>query len=247
MNNKFLKIIKNKWLKSAVLTVLLFAIIICAYIAVIYGMSKVHIQDLDFTADKIYSISQATKDKLQNLEEDVKIYVYNMYEYVNDFAYKYEGVNNHIKAEVLSSLPANSKWKTEYGVTDTDSFVVVETESRTKILQDSDLYTVDYTTYEQIDTTEEAITNAILDVTTNVKPKICILTGHNLYGDDYFTTLENSLTSEMNELEHIDLLKTGKISDDCKLLVITTLTTDFSSSETDINRAKFRRNIKSKL
>ena len=154
MKDKFLSIIKKKWLKSAILTVVLFAIIIGAYAGIIYGMSKTNISDIDFTKDKIYSISQATKDRLKNLEEDITISVYNMSEYINDFAYKYANINDHIKIEEVDNLISKAPWKANYGVTDTSSFILIQAENKEKILYDSDLYTIDYTTYEQIDTTE---------------------------------------------------------------------------------------------
>ena len=67
MKDKFLEIIKKRWLRSVLLTAVLFAIIVCAYLGILYGMSKVNIDDIDFTKEKIYSISQATKDKLAYL------------------------------------------------------------------------------------------------------------------------------------------------------------------------------------
>ncbi len=234
MKNKFLSVIKKKWLRSAVFTIILFAIIIAAYVGIIYGIDKVNISDLDFTKDKIYSISQATKDKLQNLDEDITISVYNMYEYVTDFAYKYANVNNHIKVEEVENLTAKKDWQNTYGVEETSSFLLIKTENKQKILYDSDLYTIDYNTYEQIDTTEEAITNAIIDVTTNVKPKICFLEGHNAYSTDYFQYIENSIYSEVNEVEHVDLLVKGKIPEDCKTLVITALKEDITEKERDL-------------
>lgn len=230
MKNKFLK---KKWLTSMILTIVLVAIIVCAYAGILYGMSKLNIDDLDFTKEKIYSISQATKDRLQNLEQDVTITIYNMYDYVKDYAYKYANLNSHIKVEELESLTTKTDWKASYGVTETSAFMVIQTEGREKILYDSDLSTYDYSTYEQIDITEEAMTNAILDVTTNVKPKICFLTGHELYSSQYFQYLENALTEEINEVVYTDVLKTGKVPDDCKLLVITTLKEDITEKEKD--------------
>ena len=217
MGKKFIEIIKKKWLQSVALTILLFAIIICAFWAISYGIEKANITDLDFTKDKIYSISQATKDKLGNLDQEITISIYNMYEYVNDFAYKYANLNKNIKVEKLDNLTDKTGWKTEFGVSDSSSFIMIESKTKSKLLQESDLYTYDYTTYEQIDVTEEAITNAILDVTTNVKPKICFLTGHNLYNDGYFEYLESSLT----------------VPEDCKLLVITALKEDIDQKERD--------------
>ena len=234
MKNKFLNAIKNKWLKSAVLTVVLFAIIISAYIGIMYVINKYTLPDFDFTKNKIYSISQATKDKLQNLEEDITIYPYNMQQYVKEFTYKYTNVNKHIKVEELENLTSKLDWQNSYGVDDSSSFIVIESQDKEKILFDSDLFTYDYNTYEQIDISEEAITNAILDVITNVKPKIYFIEGHNVYGEEYFQYLQGSLITEANEVEFIDLLVNGKIPDDCKLLVITALKEDITAKERDL-------------
>ena len=65
MKEKFIQVIKNKWLKSIVLTLLLVGIIVCAYLAINYAVDKANITDIDMTKEKLYSISQETKDKLQ--------------------------------------------------------------------------------------------------------------------------------------------------------------------------------------
>ena len=233
MENKFIQIIKKKWLRSIALTILLFAIIVALYLVINFVVQQANFTDFDFTKEKIYSISQATEDKLQNLDEDVTISIYNMYQYVEDFAYKYANLNDHIKVEELENLNAKTDWKTNYGVTDTSSFLVIQTEDREKILFSSDFYTYDYTTYEEIDTTEEAITNAILDVTIEEKPKIYFLTGHNLYSEDYFQYLQMSLEDEANEVESIDLLTTGSVPEDCQVLIITALQEDITEKERD--------------
>lgn len=233
MENKFIQIIKKKWIRSIALTILLFAIIVAAYLVINFVVKQANFTDFDFTKEKIYSISQATEDKLQNLDKDVTISVYNMYQYVEDFAYKYANLNDHIRVEKLENLNAKTDWKTNYGVTDTSAFVVIQTEDREKILFNSDFYTYDYTSGQEIDTTEEAITNAILDVTIEEKPKIYFLTGHNLYTEAYFQYLEMSLEGEANEVEYIDLLKTGSVPEDCKVLVITALQEDITAKEKD--------------
>ena len=92
---------------------------------------------------------------------------------------------------------------------------------------------MDYSTYQQIDITEEAITNAILDVTTTVKPKIYFLTGHNMYSDDYFQYLKNAFIEEVNEVAQLNLLTAGKVPDDCNVLVITALKEDIKEMEKD--------------
>ena len=143
MGKKFIEIIKKRWLQSIALTILLFAIIICAFWAISYGIKKANITDLDFTKDKIYSISQATKDKLGNLDQEITISIYNMYDYVNDFAYKYANLNKNIKVEQLDNLTDKTSWKTEFGVSDASSFIMIESKTKSKLLQESDLYTYD--------------------------------------------------------------------------------------------------------
>lgn len=233
MKDKFIHVIKNKWLRSIVLTLLLVAIIVCAYLAINYAVEKANFDDIDMTKEKIYSISQETEDKIGNLETDVTISVYNMSEYYIDFANKYANLNNHIKVEEVESLTSKTDWKTEYGVEDTSSFIIISTENREKILYEYNLYTVDYTTYTEIDITEEAITNGILDVVTTERPKVYFLTGHNLYSSVYFQYLQSSLTDEANEVEELDLMTTGEVPEDCNVLVITALQEDIEEMEKD--------------
>lgn len=230
---KVIEIIKKKWLRSVALTILLIAIIVCAYLAVNLGIEKANITDLDMTKEKVYSISKQTEDKLGDLSEDVTIYTYQMKEIVMDFLNRYTKLNDHIKIEVLENLNAHTNWKTTYGVGDSSSFLVTTSGEREKLLADYDLVTYDYSTYKEVDITEEAITNAILDVTVKDKPKIYFLTGHNLYADGYFQYFKIDLTDEANEVETLDLLKVTKVPDDCKVLVITALKEDITDLERD--------------
>ena len=233
MKDKFIQVIKNKWLRSITLTLLLVAIIICAYLAINYAVEEANFEDIDMTKEKIYSISQETEDKLGNLETDVTISVYNMSEYYIDFAYKYARLNDHIKVEELESLTSKTDWKTEYGIDDTSSFIMISTEDREKILYEYNLYTIDYSTYTEIDTTEEAITNGILDVVTTERPKIYFLTGHNLYSTVYFQYLQSALSEEANDIEELDLMTTGDVPEDCGTLIITALKEDITELERD--------------
>ena len=233
MDNKFIQIIKNKWLRSITLTLVLIAIIICAYLAINFIIEKADIADIDLTKEKLYSISQQTEDKLKNLDTDVTISIYNMYDSVIELANQYVRLNGHIKVEKVEDLTSKTKWKTEYGVTETSRFIVISTNSREKILQEYDLFTMDYSTYQQIDITEEAITNGILDVTTTVKPKVYFLTGHNMYADGYFQYLQSAFIAEVNEVAALNLLTAGKVPDDCDVLVITALKEDIKEMEKD--------------
>ena len=235
MKEKISEILRKKWLRNVSLTILLVAIIICLYFIINIGIEMLNPTDIDMTKDKNYSISQQTKDKLTNLDKEVTIYLYKFenYQYVVDFANKYTKINDHIKAENLENLNSKSEWKTEYGLSDSTPAIIVSSGDNEKVLYEYDLITYDYTSGRQIDITEEAITNAIVNVTIDEKPKLYLLTGHNQYPDEYLYSMQSALLSEGNEFETVDLLSKGKVPDDCDVLIITTLKEDITQAEKD--------------
>ena len=66
------EIIKKKWLINGSKTFLLILIIIAIYIGVNILLKNVVLPEIDFSKDKIYSLSQETRDKLKNLDKDEK-------------------------------------------------------------------------------------------------------------------------------------------------------------------------------
>lgn len=232
---KIIEIIKKKWLKDTFLTILLIAIIFAVYFGINYGVEKLNVEDIDLTSDKIYSISEATKTKLENLDKDVTIQLINLgdYVYLSDFTNKYTQLNSHITIEKIDDLTSRADIMNEYSLESTDSLLIVKSQDRERLLSTSDLYTYDYTTYEQIDTTEEAITNAIIEVTIEDKPNIYFLEGHNYYSDEYFQLLKSDITAESNNVASLNILTAGSIPQDCDCLVITTLKEDITEMERD--------------
>ena len=88
---KFLEIIKNKWLIKGTTTLLLVLIVIGCYIGLNMLVEKINIENLDFTEKKLYSLSDETKTKLKDLDQDVTIQLINAndYTYLTDYAKKY--------------------------------------------------------------------------------------------------------------------------------------------------------------
>ena len=232
---KLIEIIKKKWLKDTFLTILLIAIIFAIYFGINYGVEKLNLEDIDLTTDKIYSISESTKTKLGSLEKEVTIELVNLsdYVYLLDFTNKYTQMNSNIKVERIDDLTSRPDIMTTYNVESTDNFIIIKSEDRETILSLYDLYTYDYTTYEQIDITEEAITNAIIEVTIEDKPKVYFLEGHNYYNDNYFLLVKQDIEAEANEVESLNILTAGSVPEDCDCLVITTLKEDITEMERD--------------
>ena len=228
-------ILKNKWLKNTTTTIVLVGIIIGAYIGINFAFEKLNLTDIDFTKSKLYTLSEASKTKVKDIEQEVNIILINFgeYQYLLDYANKYTQANKNIKVEQVDDLESRVDLKNEYNLDSTSQLIIIKTEDNETTLTINDLYTYDYSTYEEIDLTEEAITNAIVSVTLEEKPKIYFLTGHNRYTTDYFNLLLNELVSEANEVETLDILVKGSIPEDCDCLIITTLKEDFTEPERD--------------
>ena len=233
---KFLEIIKNKWLIKGTTTLILVAIIIACYIGLNVLVDVINLEDLDFTEKKLYSLSDETRDKVKNLEDEITIQLINMdeYDYVKEYAKKYTTVSDKIQVEEINDLSSRVDLMTKYDLNSTDSLIVIKTGDKEKTLSLSDLYTYDYTTYEQIDTTEEAITNAIIEVTIDDKPQIYILSGNTYYQTDQaLASIISTLEDESNDVNYLDILSKGSVPEDCDCLIITTLGKDISELERD--------------
>ena len=227
--------LKRKWLIDGTKTLILVAIIILVYIGINALLENVTLPEIDCTEDKIYSLSDESKDKLGNLDKEVTITLIN---YSNNtsiinFMEKYTSLNNNIKLEKIDDLSSRTDLMNKYSLEATDSLILVSCGDREKEVTENDMYTFDYSTYKQIDTTEEAITNAILDVVTEEKPKIYFMSNHLAYDVNYFTTIMQQMTKEANEVETVDIFANGGIPEDCDCLVISTLKEDITEQERD--------------
>ena len=233
---KFIETIKNKWLIKGTTTVLVVAIVIAGYIALNWGVKKLNIDDLDFTTKKLYSLSEETKTRLKDLNKDITIQLVNMseYTYAIDYANKYKNESDKVTVEEIADLSTRTDLQTKYNVTANDYFIIVKSGEQEKVIYDSDMVTYDYTTGKQVNVIEEAITNAIVELTIEEKPHIYVLEGkaHN-NPEQSLGIIANELISEANQMDLLDILTKGNIPEDCDCLIITTLKEDLSDLERD--------------
>ena len=233
---KLWETITNKWLLKGTTTLILVALVIAGYIAVNWGAEQIQVEDLDFTTKKLYSLSEQTEERLKNLEDEITIQLINMgdYSYVIEYANKYQRASDKITVEEIDDLSSRLDLQTKYDIESTDNLIVVKNGEKEKTITTSDLYTYDYSTYESIDTTEEAITNAIMEVTIDEKPHIYVLSGKNYaQPESSLSIIANKLIDEANEIDLLDILTEGSVPDDCDCLIITTLKQDLADLERD--------------
>lgn len=233
---KFIEIIKKKWLKDTTKTILLIGILIALFIAINLIVDKIDLPSIDVTKNQLYSLTEESKQKVKDIQEEIHVYFVGVVEGspLIDLMKQYTKVNSKITYEIIEDINTRPEITAQYGVQN-DTIMVIKTESRNKVLSYNDLYTYDYTTYEQIDISEQKMTNAMVDLTIENKPVVYFLTGHNEYQiKTELTRLVEGLENDVNTVKTLDLLVTQKIPEDISALVIASPAKDFEASEADI-------------
>lgn len=233
---RFIKLIKEKWLRQTSLTILLVALILAIFLVGNGILQEVNIAPLDFTKEKRYSLSDDSKNQIKNIEQNVSVYLFG---YTEDsqlavLAKQYNNENEKIRVEIIQASE-RPDLATEYGVSGTDQLVAVASNQRYKVIGASEMYTYDMSTYQTIDISEQKLTNAILDVTIAKKPQVYFLTGHGEYGinsSSYMYLLAQQITNEVNDVSTLDLLLSD-MPETCDVLIIANPTKDFTDLETE--------------
>lgn len=233
--NKFIEIIKKKWLINGTKTLILVLIILAIFFGINIGMQKAEITPLDFSKEKLFTLTQASKDKVKDIQKDINLYFveYSDDDSTLDLAKQYNKVNEHIKVEAVKANDRPDLVQ-KYGIESGTTAIIAECEEKYKILSSQDLVTYDSTTYESISIAEERLTSAIQTVSTDYIPKVYFLSGYSKLslssGLQYFNAY---LENEIYDVETVDVLTTGKIPDDCDTLVITMPSQDFDEIATN--------------
>jgi len=233
--NKFIEIIKKNWLINTSKTFLLVAIIIAIFIGINVGMQKLELTPLDFTQEKLHTLTDESKEKVKNIDKDVNIYFigYSDEDSTVNLAKQYKKANEKIIAEVID-INNRPDLANKYGIESGTEGIIVESGEKAKVLSANDLVTYDMTTYETISIAEEKLTSSIISVSSNKVPKVYFLEGYSEFSLSLNMNFLNIyLGNEVNEIDTLDVLSVGKIPDDCDTLVITTPNKDFDDVATN--------------
>ena len=231
---RFIMLIKDKWLKQTSLTIMLVALIFVVFIATNIIFRKLDFKPIDFTKEKIYSLSEESKKDVKDIEQNVNMYFFN---YTEDstaviLGKQYHDINDKITVQIIN--PAERPdLVSEFGITTSEQLVAVSSNQRYKTISSYDMYSSDYTTNTTLDLTEQKLTNAIVDVTITRKPQVYFLTGHNEYNiTNEFYSLNQGIVNEVMDVASIDLL-TKDMPESCDVLVIANPITDFADIEVE--------------
>ena len=103
--NKFIEIIKKKWLINGTKTAILVVALVAIFMALNLGMQKLNLTPLDFTQEKLYTLTDESKEKVKNIDKTINIYFvgYTDSDSNLDLAKQYNKVNDKITAEAVDA------------------------------------------------------------------------------------------------------------------------------------------------
>ncbi len=228
--------LKRKWLVNRVKMLLIVAILIVAYIAINLTVKQLDLPEIDVTKNKIYTLTDSSKEAIQKINQDVKIYAYGFEEDSSliKFLKQYHNANEKITYEILTE-ETNLQMIKENDLQDGYYVLILESGDSKKVIDASnDFQTFDYTTYQTIDTTEQTITNSILALSEENKPNVYFVTGHGEYSADETKVLTSYLTNEAFVVNTLNIATQNSIPEDCDILAILSPDSDLLDIEVGI-------------
>jgi len=203
----FSKILNNRRFRMGSFATVLTVIFIAALIIlnmIVSAVSNRYPVQIDLTTDKIYGLSDETIEYLKGLEKEVDIYVLATEDGFSSASDYFLQAKESIKkfpqytskvdlsfVDMAKDPSFESKYAS-YNIGTRD--IIVECGSKIQIVKTSDLFTLQYDSstgysYIQGSRTDEAITSAIMNVTSDYTPKVTLLTAHSSFDATSFVSL----------------------------------------------------------
>ena len=211
-------------------------------IAVNLGLNYVPDQytSLDVTSNKMFTLTEDTKQTVRNLSQDVTVYVL-ADEATRDTdldktLQQLKGLSKHIRVEYISPV-SNPKFYYKYTDTQpTGNSLIVEGKDNSVVIDYNDIYAYEfnYATYQNEVTGydgEGQIVSAITRVTADDLPKFYVVAGHSeLEFDERFL---NALKKENITYETLSLYGVDSVPEDAQGIILNAPTSDYSADDVD--------------
>ena len=232
----------KKYLKNGSYSVVISAIFIVIVLVVnmIVGSLPSKYTEVDVSSEKLYSISDDTKDFLKKLDKDITIYQVvqsgSEDETIKKLLEKYDEESDHITVEQKDPV-VNPKFTSEYTSDDVSAnSLIVVCGDRSKVVDYNNIYesSMDYNTYSYTTTGfdgEGQIDSAISYVTTDSLPVMYTITGHEeaTMTDD----MKSAIEKENIEMKDLNLLTEESVPDDADSVMLFSPQNDLSEEEAD--------------
>lgn len=223
-------------------------LILTVLVNIVIGKMPATMTQYDITMEQMYSLTEETEQILNDLEEDITIYVLadqaEADQAIDTILGRYEAGSSHITVSYKNpeEFPAFADFYTSEDL-ETNSLIIVG-QDRYKVIPYSDCYeisySIDYSTYEYYETMtgfdgEGQITAGINYVTSDAVPVVYEVTGHEEYALP--EPLLNRLSKLNIELKSINLMQYESVPEDAAAILICGPIIDFSTEDMDKVRA----------
>lgn len=238
---------------ATLMTVIFIAIVVVVNILVGLVTDRFPSLNIDLTADKVNTLSDQALDIAKGVEEETEIYLIgseDAYRKNENVYYSNYGLELDQIANLADKLhEANSKITVQFIDPDTNpTFIseypddslttgtaLVRTEKRYKVLNVSDMFTVQSNSTtgarETFSNVDSALAAALEVVNMDKVPVLTIATGHGeMLTTDTLAGFIDMMETDNFEIREIDLL-TEEIPADTQLLMLPTPTTDYAEEE----------------
>ncbi|MDE6312536.1 MAG: Gldg family protein [Lachnospiraceae bacterium] len=198
------------------------------------------LQTIDVTSNKLYSITEDTKNFLSTLDEDITIYVLasesNHDTNVEKTLKKYMENSSHIKMEYKDPSVYPGFASSYSDSTLSTGSLIIEGSKRSRAINYNDLYETEYDYYTYSSTTtgydcEGQVTSALAYVTSNNNAKIYELTGHG--ETEVPESFMNTLAKANVESESLNLISAEGVPEDAQAVIVMAPQKDFTQEEAD--------------
>ncbi|MDO5784981.1 MAG: GldG family protein [Eubacteriales bacterium] len=202
---------------------------------------------LDLTSNRLYEITDTTKDLLGSMEDTVDITILadedtfrtdSYYGKVHTMLGKYANLaGDKLNIEYIDPYTnpnAVSKYS-DLAATIQEGSVIVSCNDHTRVLNATDFYTTEASSYSGYSTVtgfqgEQALTSAITAVTSDETPVVYILQGHN---ESISTSLTTLFTNAGYSVSLLNLTEEKDIPEDAAILVLSLPQADYTEDEVD--------------
>lgn len=224
-----------------------YATTVSVIVVVIVLIVNIFLSKLDWKVDlsstQLFTLTNATKEYVKGLTDDITIYYLvqagDEYDYYVNLAEKYDSLSDHITLEYKDPVlyPKFASDYTDADVNENSVIVVNHTNGRYKYIDCNDLRQTQmdqstYQTYVSAIDFEGQVTSALQYVTTEDLPVFYQVTGHG--ETELGTACSDLLTKQNVDLQSLTTMKTEKIPEDCKVLIVNAPKNDYSEQEVNM-------------
>lgn len=200
------------------------------------------VKSVDISDNKIYEITDTSRELLDNLKQEVTITVYaeksSTDERITTFLNKYKSLSNKLTLKWVDPVLHPSEL-TENNVSENSMVVACEETGKSDTISFDDILVVDTYNYYMTgsaDATEfdgeGQLTSAINYVTSGEQDVVYYTTGH---GEQSFSpSVEEQMQKNNISTSELNLLMEEEIPEDCELLIMNGVAADISQEEKEL-------------